>query len=129
MSSNEASRLKNKYGGSRKAVPRYQIHIPTNDTIQINDEEDRSDYARIYVGNIPYELKEEQIYEVLGKFGEVVDVIIPRWSGGTRDGQSKGFCFVEFDKRISANNALNSTSTILIEGRRLRFKESNKLIN
>jgi ATP-dependent DNA helicase RecG len=128
MSSNEATKYKNKYGGSRKAVPRYQIHKPEVETIQPTEEEDRSDYARIYVGNIPYNLKEEQIYELLSKFGEVVDVIIPRWSGGIRDGQTKGFCFVEFDKRISANNALNSTTPILIEGRRLRFKESSKLI-
>lgn len=129
MSSDEATRYKHKYGGSRKAVPRYQIHKPLSDVIQESKEEDRSDYARIYVGNLPYEIKEEQVYEALGKFGEVVDVIIPRWSGGIRDGQSKGFCFVEFDKRISSNNALNATSPILIEGRKLRFKESNKLIN
>ena len=129
MSSNEASKYKKKYGGSRKAVPRYQIHIPSTESVLENEEEDRSEYARIYVGNIPYEVKEEQLYEALGKFGEVVDVIIPRWLNGFRDGQSKGFCFVEFDKRISANNALNSTSTILIDGRKLRFKESNKLIN
>ena len=129
MSSNEATKYKHKYGGSRKAVPRYQIHKPEVETIQPTAEEDRSEYARIYVGNIPFNLKEEQIYELLSKFGEVVDVIIPRWSGGIRNGQTKGFCFVEFDKRISANNALNSTTPILIEGRKLRFKESSKLID
>lgn len=129
MSSNEATKYKHKYGNSRKAVPRYQIHKPEVEKIQASEEEDRSDYARIYVGNIPYNLIEEQMYGLLSKFGEVVDVIIPRWSGGIRDGQTKGFCFVEFDKRISANNALNSTTPILIEGRRLRFKESSKLID
>ncbi|MBC7409429.1 MAG: putative DNA binding domain-containing protein [Arcicella sp.] len=129
MSSIEASKYKHKYGGSRKAVPRYQIHKPTNKSIQVMDEEDRSEYARIYVGNIPYDITEEKLYEVLSKFGEVVDVIIPRWSGGDRDGKSKGFCFVEFEKRISANNALNSTNPIIIDGRKLGFKESKKLIN
>ena len=107
MSSNEATKFKHKYGGSRKAVPRYQIHKPSAESIQETVEEDRTEYARIYVGNIPYDLKEELLYEVLSKFCEVVDVIIPKWSGGARDSQSKGFCFVEFDKRISANNALN----------------------
>lgn len=129
MSSNEATRYKHKYGGSRKAVPRFQIHKPTGDLILNSDEEDRSDYARIYVGNIPYDIQEYRLYELLGKFGEVVDVIIPKWIGGTRNGQSKGFCFVEFDKRVSANNALNSTTPILIDGKKLRFKESNKLVN
>lgn len=129
MSSNEATKYKKRFGGSRKAVPRYRIHLPSTESIAETAKEDNSEYARIYVGNIPFYLKEEQIYEVLSKFGEVVDVIIPRWRGGIRDGQSKGFCFVEFDKRISANNALNSTSPIIIDGYKLRFKESNKRIN
>jgi ATP-dependent DNA helicase RecG len=128
MSSNEASYHKKKYGGSRKAVPRYQIVKPESAAIEHIKEEDRSDYARIYVGNIPYDVKEEQLYSTLEKFGEVVDVIIPRWTGSTRDGQSKGFCFVEFDKRLSANNALNSSSPILIDGRKLRLKEADKII-
>lgn len=128
MSSNEASKFKRKYGGSRKAVPRYQIVKPNTQEIDQVQEEDRSDYARIYVGNIPYEIKEEQLYLSLEKFGEVVDVIIPRWTGGFRNGQSKGFCFVEFDKRISANNALNSSDPILIDGRKIRLKEADKLI-
>jgi ATP-dependent DNA helicase RecG len=127
ISQNEIQKLKKKYGGSKKAVPKYKIQLPKTEIISDIEEEDRSDYARIYVGNIPYIIEEEKIYEVLGKFGEVVDVIIPRWSGGPRDKQSKGFCFVEFDKRLSANNALNSTSTILIEGRKLRFKEAEKV--
>ncbi|WP_374461894.1 ATP-binding protein [Chryseobacterium taeanense] len=126
MSSNEASKYKNKYGGSRKAVPRYQIHKATG-SIEKIEEEDRSDYARIYVSNIPYNITEVQIYDALGKFGEIVDVVIPRWSGGNRAGQSKGFCFVEFDKRLSANNALNSPYPILIDGKKLRFKEATKL--
>lgn len=129
MSSNEASKYKHKYGGSRKAVPRYQIHKPSDELIHESKDEDRSDYARIYVGNIPYDIQEDRLYELLNKFGDVVDVIIPRWIRGTKVGQSKGYCFVEFDKRVSANNALNSTTPILIDGKKLRFKESNKLIN
>jgi len=124
-SQSEAQRLRKKYGGSRKAVPRFKIQLPTIDSIADIEEEDRSEYARIYVGNIPYDVTEEQVYEALEKFGEVVDVIIPRWHGGS--GQSKGFCFVEFDKRLSANNALNSTSPVLIDGRKLRFSEVTKL--
>lgn len=129
ISQSEIQKQKKKYGGSKKSVPKYKIQLPKTEVISDDDieEEDRSDYARIYVGNIPYIIEEEKIYEVLGRFGEVVDVIIPRWTGGVRDKQSKGFCFVEFDKRLSANNALNSTSTILIEGRKLRFKEAERV--
>lgn len=127
MSSDDAYKVRNKYGGSRKAVPRYKINKPEVGSIDEIQEEDRSEYARIYVGNITYDAKEEQLYKALEKFGEVVDVIIPRWSGGYRDGQTKGFCFVEFDKRLSANNALNSVDPILIDGRKIRLKEADKM--
>lgn len=128
MSSNEASKHIKKYGGSRKAVPRFKIQRPGMGEILEYQEEDRSDYARIYVGNIPYDVKEEQLYKALEKFGEIVDVVIPRWTSGVRDGQSKGFCFVEFDKKISANNALNSTDPILLDGRKLNLREADKVI-
>jgi len=127
MSSNEATKYRKKYG-SRKAVPRYKILQPSDEQKIINKEEDRSDYARIYVGNVPYEVEEQQVYNALKKFGDIVDIIIPRWHGGSRDGQSKSFCFVEFDKRVSANNALNSTSQISIGDRNLRLKEADKVI-
>ncbi|GGG94135.1 hypothetical protein GCM10007415_31490 [Parapedobacter pyrenivorans] len=124
----EVQKLRKKYGGSKKAVPKFKIQLPASNSISELQEEDRSDYARIYVGNIPYQIKEEQLYIALAKFGEVVDVIIPRWTGGIRDGQTKGFCFVEFDKRLSANNALNSSSPILIDGKKLRLKEADKVL-
>lgn len=127
MSSDDAYKVRKKYGGSRKAVPRYKIVKPEAGGIDEIQEEDRSDYARIYVGNIPYDATEEQLYKALEKFGEVVDVIIPRWSGGYRDGQTKGFCFVEFDKRLSANNALNSIDPILINSRKIHLREADKM--
>lgn len=128
LSQKEISHQRRRFGGSKKAVPKYKIQIPQVKLLEDLGEEDRSDYARIYVGNIPYEIREESVYEALIKFGEVVDVIIPRWTGGFRDGQSKGFCFVEFDKRVSANNALNSSTTTLIGGRKLKFQDTERIL-
>jgi ATP-dependent DNA helicase RecG len=125
LDANEISNQRKKYGGSRKAVPRYTIHLPNESTVQKSQEDlDRSEYARVYVGNIPYDIEEEDINKVLSKFGEVVDVIIPRWSNS---GQSKGFCFVEFDKKLYATNALNSTSDIYIQDRKINLKEADKI--
>jgi ATP-dependent DNA helicase RecG len=121
----QISVLRKKYGGSRKAVPRYVIHLPAEGSIEKSQEEiDRSEYARIFVGNIPYDVKEEDVNSALSKFGEVVDVIIPRW---TNTGQGKGFCFVEFDKKLYANNALNSTSEIFIGDRKIYLREADKV--
>ncbi len=125
LDANAISSQRKKYGGSRKAVPRYTIHLPNEkSTPKTSEEADRSEYARIYVGNIPYDIEEIEINEALSKFGEVVDVIIPRW---TNTKQSKGFCFVEFDKKIYATNALNSTSDIFIRDRKLYLREADKI--
>lgn len=91
MSSNEATMHRKKFGWSRKAVPRFKIQLPTGKEIEAIEEEDRSDYAKIYVGNIPYDVVEQDLYEALSKFGEVVDVIIPRWRGGLETGSPKDF--------------------------------------
>lgn len=125
LSGLEVTNQKRKYGGMRKAVPRYTVIVPTQKHTVINkDDEDRSDYARIYIGNIPYTLDEQELSDALSKFGEIVDVIIPRWPN---NGQTKGFCFVEFDKRLQANNALNSVDPIFIGGRKIHLKEADKM--
>lgn len=124
LNANEISNQRKKFGGSRKAVPRYTIHMPNENIVtKTQEEEDRSEYARIYVGNIPYELEDTELNEALCKFGEVVDVLIPRWPSG----QTKGFCFVEFDKKIYATNALNSSSDIFIKERKLYLREADKI--
>lgn len=124
MSQAQLTQLRHKYNGSRKAVPRYRVLLPNETTIEKNQEEDRSDYARIYVGNIPYDMCEEDITNALNKFGEIVDVIIPHNNGSSK---TKGYCFVEFDKRLYAKNALNSTSEIFIGGRKIHLREAEKM--
>lgn len=125
LSGTEVTNQKKRYGGLRKAVPRYTVIIPKGkEAIPSKEEDDRSDYARIFVGNIPYSIQDEDLKQALGKFGEIVDIIIPRWSNTQ---QSKGFCFVEFDKRIQANNALNSADPIHIKGRQLYLREADKI--
>ncbi len=124
LNGDEVTNQKRKYGGLRKAVPRYTVRIPQEAAKPSKMDDDRSDYARIYVGNIPYELQDSEISKVLGKFGEIVDIIIPRWVNSRK---TKGFCFVEFDKRLQANNALNSADPIFIGGRKLYLREADKI--
>lgn len=124
LTKDEITKQRHKYGGSRKAVPRYSIELPNaHSNFENNDEEDRSDYAKVYVGNIPYDIEEKEINDALSKFGEVVDVSIPK----RYNGKSKGYCFVEFDKRLSANNALNTTSKIILQGRQIHIREAETM--
>jgi len=125
LNSSAVAAYKRKSGCSRKAVPRYTITLPKIVTSSKDDsDDDRSEYARIYVGNIPYEITEQEINDALSKFGEVVDVIIPRCKNTT---YSKGFCFVEYDRRLQANNALNAPDPIYLSGRKLYLREVNNM--
>lgn len=119
----EVTKQRLKYSGSRKAVPRYSIELPKGSIIVEDEEEDRSDYAKVYVGNIPNKVTEEEVNEALSKFGEVVDVMIPKRRGGF----TKGYCFVEFDKRLSANNALNSSSYIMLKNKKINIREADTM--
>lgn len=57
---------------------------------------------KLYVGNLNYDASEEQVRELFGTFGEVVDVkiVMDRFTG-----RSRGFAFVRYDSAESAGKA------------------------
>jgi len=57
----------------------------------------------IYVGNLPFNLGEEDLKEIFEEYGEVssVKIINDKFTG-----RSKGFGFVEMDSDDEANNAI-----------------------
>ena len=58
----------------------------------------------LYVGNISYSMKEDELKSAFGQFGEVesVKIIIDK-----RTGKSKGYGFVEMGSDAAAEEALN----------------------
>jgi ATP-dependent DNA helicase RecG len=107
---------------SRKAVPRYLINIPTNKIIKpvSVEETDTSDYAKIFIGNLPFNTTVTQVENALQQFGEISDITIPidHFSG-----RSRGFAIVEFEQKESVIKALNSKTPVLILGRKLFIQE------
>ncbi len=76
----------------------------------------------IYVGNMPYSAKEEQLKELFGKFGAVhsVKIILDRETQ-----RPKGFCFVEMDDE-SALKAIEALDGKDFLGRNLRVNEAKQ---
>ena len=72
---------------------------------------------KLYVGNIPYTLKEDDVREIFTKIGKVfsVKIITDRM-----DGRSKGFGFVEMGDSNSAMEAAQQLNGFEIDGRKLR---------
>jgi RNA recognition motif-containing protein len=76
---------------------------------------------RIYVGNLPYSVTDEELRDTFGEFGELVsaEVVKDRFSG-----QSKGFGFVEMPNNSEADQAIKALNDQPLKGRKLTVNEA-----
>lgn len=76
---------------------------------------------RIYVGNLPYSVDDQQLASLFGEYGEVIEatVITDRDSG-----QSKGFGFVQMSVDAEALTAINQLNGAQLGNRTLRVNEA-----
>lgn len=77
--------------------------------------------TRIYVGNLPYSATDDQLAQMFGAYGDVVDarVITDRATG-----RAKGFGFVEMGTEEGARNAIAQLDGTVMDGRALRVNEA-----
>ena len=75
----------------------------------------------IYVGNLPYNITDDELKSVFAEFGQVdsAKIIMDRYSG-----RSKGFGFVEMNNNEEAENAIKSLDNQDLKGRNLRVNEA-----
>jgi cold-inducible RNA-binding protein len=77
--------------------------------------------TRIYVGNLPYSADDQQLTQLFGAFGEVVEssVVIDRSTN-----QSKGFGFVQMATDEEARNAIAGLNGTMLGNRTIRVNEA-----
>ena len=75
---------------------------------------------KLYVGNLPYTVTEQDVKETFLEYGEVTDVVLIT---DKSSGQSKGFGFVEMADD-SARSAIEDLNESEIEGRKLTVNEA-----
>jgi len=75
----------------------------------------------IYVGNLSFDTKEDQIREAFENFGEVssVNIIVDKYTG-----ESRGFGFVEMSDDSAATSAINGLNGQDLNGRALNVNEA-----
>lgn len=75
----------------------------------------------IYVGNLPYSVKDEDLREIFAGVGAVdsARVIADRFTG-----QSKGFGFVEMTNDNEAQRAISEINGKEIDGRQIKVNEA-----
>lgn len=76
---------------------------------------------KLYVGNLPYSVTEDDLRQMFGEFGEVgsVNIITDKFSG-----QSKGFGFVEMPDNSQADAAIKALNDTAQKGRNIKVNEA-----
>ncbi len=109
-----------------KNVPRFKIQIPklkvsaSKISKAKNSDEDKSDYAKVYVSNLDYSVKENDLISFFSKYGIVSDAHIPK---DYLTKQSRGFAFVEFEKKESVEKILADITPKFILNRRIYIQD------
>ena len=75
----------------------------------------------IYVGNLSYEVNEEDLQKAFSEFGEVVSVKIIK---DQYNGRSKGFGFIEMPDRTEANAAIEGLNSKEFKGRSIKVNQA-----
>lgn len=75
---------------------------------------------KLYVGNLLYEITEDDLKELFAQFGGVVSQTVIRF----QDGRSKGFAFVEMETAEGAKQAIDSLNGQDFKGRKIVVAEA-----
>lgn len=77
----------------------------------------------IYIGNISYNMTDQEIKEVFTSFGNVLSVKIIY---DKQTGRSKGYAFVEMENEEDGQNAIKSLNETEIKGRNVKVNSAHK---
>jgi len=75
---------------------------------------------KIYVGQLPYNVNENELKELFSGFGEIlsVNLIIDRHSG-----RSKGFGFIDMPNNSEADTAVKALNKSMLNGREIKVNQ------
>ena len=76
---------------------------------------------KLYVGNLSFRTRDEELREVFSQAGEVVDVFLPT---DRETGRPRGFGFVEMSTEDEAAEAIRMFDGYTLDDRQLRVNEA-----
>ncbi|MBI2943780.1 MAG: RNA-binding protein, partial [Candidatus Wallbacteria bacterium] len=79
---------------------------------------------RIYVGNLPYQVTEEDVKGLFTAHGEVKSIELP-WDQAS--GRPRGFCFIDMPNAEEAAAAVNAVNGHSLGGRTLVVNEARPM--
>jgi RNA recognition motif-containing protein len=79
--------------------------------------------AKIFVGNLNFETRKEELAELLASVGEIKDVYLP---SDRATGRPRGFAFVQFATEDEAQAAIQKFDGYELAGRKLRVNPAEE---
>lgn len=76
---------------------------------------------KLYVGNLDYDVTKDDLVDLFGKAGKIVDAVV---ISDKYSGRSKGFGFVEFEKEEEAKKAIEMYNEKEFKGRNIVVNEA-----
>ena len=76
----------------------------------------------LYVGNISYNMSEEELLQVFEQFGEVTRVHVVK---DRETNRSKGFAFVEMGSESAGDTAVEGLNNTQVDGRTIRVNKAH----
>ena len=80
--------------------------------------------VKIYVGNLPFGYTDEQLKELFSSYGETSEITLIK---DKLSGRSKGFGFVTFVEKESADKAIAEMNGKEIDGRAIKVNEARPM--
>ena len=76
----------------------------------------------IYIGNLPFSIKENELKDIFAEFGEVQEakIILDRYTK-----QPKGFAFVEMPSNSEADQAIKALNGKFMNGRNIKVNPAD----
>jgi ATP-dependent DNA helicase RecG len=124
---------------NKKTIPRFRIIVPNDKrglakkketpssrkkskpkfNKQIEEIIDDSDYSKLYIENLPYDITEEEIADLFEQYGEISEIRIPK---SYHSGKGRGFGFIEFESDKAAANVLKDKLQLYLGNRKVIVK-------
>lgn len=76
---------------------------------------------KLFVGNLPWKVSEDELRDVFGQYGEIEDLIILK---DKETGKAKGFGFVTYKESADADAAIEKLNNFELDGRNISVMEA-----
>ena len=91
--------------------------------VRVSDQESTGEPNRLFVGNIPFRMTQEELHALFSQAGVVVSVDIPP---DRETGRSRGFGFVQMEDDTSKEQAVRMLNGYSVSGRALTVEDARR---